>query len=89
MHASKPDAGPLRFAQVRDTVAWMSLPGIKSAAGALSETELTKLAAFIRQREELAWDRQIDADFAGSGRLRKVMDEVRADVRAVRAGELP
>ena len=67
----------------------MSLAEIKSAVDELSEAELTELATFIRQREELAWDRQIDADFGEGGRLRNVLDEVRADLRAGRVDELP
>lgn len=67
----------------------MSLAEIKSAVAELSEAELTELAAFIRKREDSAWDRQIDADFAENGRLRGVLDEVRADLRAGRVEELP
>ena len=67
----------------------MSLAEIKNAVEGLSGTELTELASFIRQREALAWDRQIDADFAEGGRLRGVLDEVRADLRAGRVDELP
>jgi hypothetical protein len=35
------------------------------------------------------WDRQIDGDFADDGRLRSVLEEVRADVRAGRMEEMP
>ena len=38
--------------------------------------------SFIRQRENAAWDCQIDADFAAGGRLRPLLDEVREDIRA-------
>jgi len=67
----------------------MSLAEIKSAVDELSEAELTELASFIRKREEAAWDRQIDADFAKNGRLRGVLEEVRADLRTGRVEELP
>jgi hypothetical protein len=67
----------------------MSLAEIKSAVDTLSEAELTELATFIRKREEAAWDRQIDADFAESGRLRSVLEEVQTDLRAGRVDELP
>ena len=43
----------------------MSLAEIKSAVDALSPEELAELAAFIRERDNAAWDRQIDVDFAG------------------------
>ena len=43
----------------------------------------------MRQREEAIWDRQMDGDFAVEGRLRAVLEEVRADLRAGRMEELP
>jgi hypothetical protein len=67
----------------------MSLSEIEKAVEALSSEELTKLASFIRERENAAWDRQIDADFAEDGRLRPVLDEVHEDIRADRLDELP
>lgn len=67
----------------------MSLAEIKTAVNELSESELTELAAFIRKREELAWDGQIDTDFSEHGRLRGVLEEVRADLRAGRVEEMP
>ena len=67
----------------------MSLAEIKEAVGSLSTGELTELAAFIREREDAAWDQQIDADFAEGGRLRPVLDEVDKDIRAGRFGDLP
>ncbi len=62
---------------------------IKNAVESLSEAEVTELAGFIRRRDEAGWDRQIDADFAEDGRLRGVLEEVRADMRAGRVEELP
>jgi hypothetical protein len=67
----------------------MSLTEIKTAVDGLSPKELTELASFIRERENAAWDRQIDADFSEGGRLRPILDEVRADIRAGRLEELP
>jgi hypothetical protein len=58
----------------------MSLTEIKDAVNKLSASELAELAAFIRQQDNAAWDREIDADFAEDGRLRAVADEVRADI---------
>ena len=55
----------------------------------LPPPELAELAAFVRQREEAIWDRRINDDFAGEGRLRTVLEEVRADLRARRMEELP
>ena len=67
----------------------MSLAEIKDAVDALSPGELAELASFVRQRENAAWDRQIDADFAEGGRLRPLLDEVREDIREGRLEDLP
>jgi len=67
----------------------MSLAEIKNAVDTLSPGELAELAAFIRQREDAAWDQQIDADFAEDGRLRSVSNEVREDIRAGKLEDLP
>ena len=67
----------------------MSLSEIKNAVDALSAEELAELAAFIRERDQAAWDRQIDEDFATGGRLTRIAEEVRADVRAGRLQDLP
>jgi len=67
----------------------MSLAEIEKAVDALTPEELTKLASFIRERENAAWDRQIDADFSEGGRLRPVLDEVREDIRKGRPEDLP
>lgn len=67
----------------------MSLTELKSAVDRLPPPELAELAAFVRQREEELWDRQIDDDFAVDGRLRGILEEVRADLRAGRMDELP
>jgi hypothetical protein len=66
----------------------VSLAEIKDAVDALSPGELAELASFIRERENAAWDRQIDADFDEGGRLRPVLDEVREDIRAGRVEDL-
>jgi len=67
----------------------MSLAEIKSAVETLSPRELAELAAFVRERENAAWDCQIDADFAEHGRLRPIIEEVRENIRAGRLEELP
>jgi hypothetical protein len=67
----------------------MSLAEIKTAVDALSPEEFAELAAFIRERDQAAWDRQIDADFAEGGRLHSVAEDVRADIRAGRLQDLP
>ena len=67
----------------------VSLAEIKTAVDALSPDELAELAAFIRERDNAAWDRQIDNDFADDGRLSSVAEEVRSDIRAGRLQDLP
>ena len=67
----------------------MSLAEIKTAVDALSAEELAELAAFIRERDQAAWDRQIDEDFATGGRLTRIAEEVRTDIRAGRLQDLP
>jgi len=67
----------------------MSLAEIKTAVDQLSPKELAELAAFIRERDSAAWDREIDEDFSETGRLRRVLDEVRDDARTGRLEELP
>ncbi len=67
----------------------MSLSEIKNAVNTLSADELTELATFIRERDNAAWDRQIDADFAEGGRLSGVAEEIRGDIRAGRLQDLP
>jgi hypothetical protein len=67
----------------------VSLAEIKNAVETLSPGELAKLASFIRERENAAWDRQIDADFAKDGRLRPLLEEARENIRADRLEGLP
>ena len=67
----------------------VSLTEIKNAVDGLSPEELAELAAFIRERDNAAWDRQIDTDFAEGGRLHSVIEEVDADIRAGRLQDLP
>jgi hypothetical protein len=67
----------------------VSLAEIKTAVDALSPEEFAELAAFIRERDQAAWDCQIDADFAEGGRLHSVINEVDADIRASRFQDMP
>ena len=67
----------------------MSLLQIKNAVAGLTPAELAELAAFVREREDAAWDQEIDEDFAECGRLRPLLEEARADLRAGRHEDLP
>ena len=79
----------IAFRYARRYHAPMSLSEIKNAVDALSPEELAELAAFVRERENRSWDRQIDADFAEGGRLASVAEEVRGGIRAGRLQDLP
>jgi hypothetical protein len=52
----------------------MSLAEIKSAVDELSVKELAELAAFIRERDNAAWDQQIEED-AAAGKLDFLFEE--------------
>jgi len=67
----------------------VSLTEIKDAVESLSPQELAELAAFVRERENVAWDQQIDEDFSEDGRLRRVLEEVRENIRTGKLEELP
>jgi len=75
----------LRFHLGPNTLLPVSLAEIKTAVDSLSPDELTELAAFIRERDNAAWDRQIDNDFSENGRLSSVAE----DIRAGRLREMP
>jgi len=49
----------------------------------------SRSVAFIRDRDNAAWNRQIDADFAEGGRLSTVAEKLRADIQAGRLQDLP
>ncbi|MGA3172384.1 MAG: hypothetical protein ABSE62_15385 [Chthoniobacteraceae bacterium] len=52
----------------------MSLAEIKSAVNDLSVKELAELAAFIHERDNAAWDQQIEED-AAAGTLDFLFEE--------------
>ena len=60
----------------------MSLAEIKSAVSELTPQDLAELAAFIREQDNLAWDREIEADFSPRGKHHGVLAEVDAQIDA-------
>jgi hypothetical protein len=62
----------------------VSLAEIKHAVCALSPDELAELSAFIRERENRAWDQQIDADFSPGGKHAAALERIDAEIDAVR-----
>jgi hypothetical protein len=67
----------------------MSLAEIKSAVSELPPRELAELAAFIREQDNLAWDREIEADFSPGGKHHGVLVEVDAKIDAGDFKSLP
>ena len=67
----------------------MSLAEIEKAVDELKPDELAKLAAYIARRDNAEWDAAMDRDFSEGGRLRSVLEEVRADIQAGRLEEMP
>ena len=60
----------------------MSLAEIKSAVSTLPPRDLAELAAFIREQDNLAWDREIEADFSPGGKHHGMLAEVDAQIDA-------
>ena len=60
----------------------MSLAEIKSAVSELPPRDLAELAAFIREQDKLAWDREIEADFSPGGKHHGVLAEADAQIDA-------
>jgi len=60
----------------------MSLTEIEKAVDELSPTELTKLAAYIANRDKLAWDKEIENDFSPGGKHEKALEKIDAEIRA-------
>jgi hypothetical protein len=67
----------------------MSLAEIKSAVAQLSPQELAELAAFIQAQDSLAWDREIEMDFAPGGKHHGLLAEIDAAIDAGNATPLP
>ncbi len=60
----------------------MSLAEIKNAVAALSPEELAELAAFVRERDNAAWDRQIDEDFSPGGKHTAALQKIEVEIDA-------
>ena len=62
----------------------MTVEAIKDAIVHLSDQERKLLAEWFEEFEEVAWDRQMEQDFAPGGRGAHLLEEVNADVAAGR-----
>ena len=67
----------------------MSIVELKREVDALPPCELAELSAYVAQRDSAEWNAKIDRDFGEGGRLRSVLEEVRADIGAGRLDEMP
>ena len=67
----------------------MSVAELKKEVDGLPPRELAELSAYIAQRDHAEWNAEIDRDFSEGGRLRGVLEEVRADIGAGRLEEMP
>jgi hypothetical protein len=60
----------------------MSLAEIEKAVDELSPRELTKLASYIAQRDKLAWDKELEEDFAPGGKHAKALKKIDAEIES-------
>jgi len=55
----------------------------------LSQEELTKLAAYIRRRNKLIWDQEIEEDFSPGGKHEKTLEKIDAEIDSGNFTPLP
>jgi hypothetical protein len=60
----------------------MTLDAIKEAIADLPPDDRAALAAWIAEREMDQWDRQMQPDFSPGGRGERLLEKIKADVRA-------
>jgi hypothetical protein len=67
----------------------MSLAEIEKVVDELSAKGLTKLAAYITRRDKLAWDQEIEEDFAPGGKHQKALEKIDAEIDSGNFTRLP
>jgi len=60
----------------------MSLAEIKQEVIKLSNDELAELTAFIRERYNAAWDREIEEDFSPGGKHERILAKIDSQIDA-------
>jgi hypothetical protein len=60
----------------------MTLEALKQAIAELPDEEKAALATWLNEQEMDEWDRKMDKDFSPGGRGMRVVDKVKADIRA-------
>ena len=59
----------------------MTLEAIKKAIEHLPKEEQSVLLCWLDEREQAAWDAEIEKDFSPGGRAMPLLEKARADVR--------
>jgi len=59
----------------------MTLDAIKAAIEQLPEADQQQLLTWLDEREQLAWDAEMQRDFAPGGQGSSLIDKVKADIR--------
>jgi hypothetical protein len=67
----------------------MSLAEIEKAVDQLSPDELTKLAAYVVQRDKLTWDKEIKEDFSPGGKHENALEKIDAEIDSGNFTRLP
>ncbi len=67
----------------------MSLAEIEKAVDELPPKELTRLAAYVIQRDKLAWDQEIQEDFSPGGKHEKTLERIDAEIDSGNFTPLP
>ncbi|CAN5530717.1 hypothetical protein BH20VER1_BH20VER1_08240 [soil metagenome] len=67
----------------------MSLTELQRAVDSLPPKELAQLAGYIARQDKLAWDQELEQDFAPSGRLKALLLRVDAQIDAGEGTPLP
>jgi hypothetical protein len=67
----------------------VSLGEIEQALDKLSPEDLAKLAAHIACRDNLAWDKEIEEDFAPEGKHHEALKKIDAEIDAGNFKPLP
>lgn len=60
----------------------MTLDAIKDAVRHLPDYERSELLQWLDEREQAAWDAQLERDFSSGGRGMPLLEKIKADIHA-------
>ena len=60
----------------------MTLEAVKKAIEHLPKKQQSALLRWLEEREQAAWDAEIETDFSPGGRGMPLLEKVKADIRA-------